>query len=232
MNTLFSALFCPVKAFNQLKTESFSAMSLVIILLLMFANLILMMPVGEKIMQLTMSSMPLNPDQTSMAVELAQKMRYLQIAGTTIMYVVMFLLYALVLKLFVHVSKSRIEYKKIFQLIVGCYLIIAIGDLVNTALLHIRGIDAITNMYDTALTGLNLLTSTENIGVTGYTFLGYINPFQLWFVVLLSIGLKIFADIKPIKAIVISLLFWLITIMLPVLSVYFSQLAMAKTGMI
>ena len=231
MNTLFLTLFRPVRALNQLKTEPFSAMSLVMILLLMLANLILLIPVSEKVLQIIMSSMSLNPAQADMAIELAYKMRYLQMAGTIILCAVMLLFYALILQLVVRISKRKLEYKKVFQLLVCCYVAVALGDVVNTVLLHVRGIDVIENMYDLSITGLSFFTSIEKVGATGYVFLSCFTPFQLWFVALLSIGLSIFAEMKLVKAIVISVLFWLITILFPVLSVYFSQATMARSGL-
>ena len=77
MNTLFLTLFRPVKGFNQLKTESFSAMSLILILLLVLINLILMIPVNEAITQITLSSMPIPQNQLDMAGQVAHKMQYI-----------------------------------------------------------------------------------------------------------------------------------------------------------
>jgi len=200
-------------------------------LLLLLANLILMIPVSEKILQITSSSLSLNPAQSSMMTEIAHKMRYLQVAISVITYFVMFLCYAFILHLIVRISKSRLDYKKTLQLLVCCYIVVAAGNLVNTAFLYIRGIDVIGHMYDITLTGINMLTSMEQVGATGYVFLSCITPFQLWFVILLSIGLKIFVDIKPWKAAIISIVFWLITTLIPVLSVYFSQSTMEKAGL-
>ena len=230
MNTMFLTLFRPVKAFNQLRPEPFSIMNLIMILILMLVNLILLIPVSEKILQITISSMSLPQNQVDTMIQVARKMRYLQMAGTIIMYVVMFLFYAFLLHLITRISKSKLDYKKALQLLVCSYLIVAIGDLVNTVFIYIQGLDMIKDMYNTSLTGLNLLISVEQLGAVGYTFLSYITPFQLWFVILLSIGLKIFIDIKYVKSLVISIVFWLITILIPVVSVYFSELTMSKTG--
>ncbi len=230
MNTFFLTLLNPSKAFNQLKTEPFSAMSLIMILILMLLNLILMIPVTEKITSITFSSMSLAENQMDTMIQVAHKMRYLQVFGTTILYLVMFLFYALLLYVFVRVAKDKLAYKSALQLIVYSYFIAVIGDLINTGLLYARGLDAITNTYENSLVGLNLLTSVEQVGATLYTFLSSFTPFQLWFVVLLSIGLKIFTNMKPIKSIIISVLVWLMIILIPTLSVYFSQLAVAKSG--
>jgi len=231
MNTFFLVLFSPVKTFGELKTvDKFSAMSLIMLLFLMLLNLILMIPVSEKIALMTFSSMSLPESQLEMMTQVVHKMRYLQMAGTTIVYLIMFLFYALLLFVFVRIAQDKLEYKKALQLIVYSYFIIPVGDLINTVLLHVRGLEAITNIYDISLTGLTLFTSVEQTGATLYTFLGYINPFQLGFMVLLSIGLKVFADMKQTKALIISVLFWLFTILIPTLSVYFAASAAAKAG--
>ncbi|GHS95678.1 hypothetical protein AGMMS50276_12220 [Synergistales bacterium] len=231
MNTFFLALFRPVKTFNEVKaTGKFSTMSLIIVLFLMLVNLILMIPITAKVTSITFSSMSLPENRLDMMTQVTHKMRYLQVAGSEILYVIMFLFYALLLYLFVRIAKDKLNYKSALQLIVYSYFIVTVGDLINTALLYARGLDAITNMYETSLTGLNLLTSAEQVGAPLYTFLGYFTPFQFVFVFLLSIGLKVFTETKYIKSLTISILFWLITILIPTLSVYYSQLAVAKSG--
>jgi len=231
MNTLLSTIFSPIRAFNQLKTEKFSMMSLLMILLLVLVNLILMMPLTEKITQLTMESMPVGSAQTDMAMELVYKLRYVMMIGAVFTSVIMLLLYALILYLVARVSKVNLEFMKIFQLMVCCYIAVVIGSLVNTAFLLMRGIDAIQTMYDASLIGLNVFTSVEKIGLPGFVFLSNINPFQLWFVALICIGIAVIAEIKPAKAIIIGVVFWFIIILFPVISAYFSQLKMAKLGL-
>jgi hypothetical protein len=231
MNTFFLALFRPVKAFHALKiNDKFPMMSFVIILFLMLVNLILMIPVGEKVLSITVSSMSLPENQLDMMRQVAHKMRYLQVAGSEILFIVMFLFYALLLYLFVRIAKEKLSYKNALQLIIYSYLIATIGDLVNTAILYMRGLDAITNIHELSLTGLNLLTSVEQVGVAFYTFLSCFTPFQGMYVLLLSIGLKIFTEVKYSKALTISLLFWLFTVLIPTVSAYFSQLAVERAG--
>jgi hypothetical protein len=233
MRTFFFVLFRPEKAFNALKTnDKFSIMSFVIILFLILVNLILMIPISEKITSIMVSSLSLPENQLDMMIQVAHKMRYLQVASSEILYIIMYLFYALLLYLFVRIVKEKMEYKKTLQLIVYSYFIVAIGDLVNTALLYMRGLDAIKNVYEASLTGLNLLTSVKQAGTTLYTFLSYFTPFQLIFVILLSIGLKIFTNVKYAKALMISILFWLIAILIPAMSVYFSEFSVAKSGII
>jgi hypothetical protein len=188
MNTFFLALFRPEKAFFALKTEEkFPAISLIVILLLMLANLILLIPVTAKITAITFSSMSLPENQIETITQIMHKMRYLQVAGSGVLYLILFFFYALLLFLSVRISKSKLTYKKALQIIIYSYFIVVVGDLANTALIYLRGVDSIKNMYDTSLIGVNLLTSVKQVGPVWNTFLSYITPFQLWFVVLLSI---------------------------------------------
>jgi hypothetical protein len=104
------------------------------------------------------------------------------------------------------------------------------GELVNIGLLYMRGLEKITNPFEIALTGLNLLTTIEKAGAAVYTFLTLANPFQLWFVILLSIGLKVFAEIKYAKALIMCIIFWLITVLFPVCSAIFSEITLKNAG--
>lgn len=223
MNTLFLAIFQPVETFRKAKTTDFSVMSMIVLLFLMLVNLILMIPITEKVTALTFSTSSLSEDQIETITQIVYEMRYLQIVGIEISYILMLLFYGLLLYLFVSLAKGKLKYKKALQLIIYSYLIIIIGDLVNTAILYIRGLDAITNAYENSFLGLNILTSVEQVGVTVYVFLSYITPFQLAFVILLSIGVKVFTKINSLKSLTISVLIWIISIILPTLSVYFSQ---------
>jgi len=129
------------------------------------------------------------------------------------------------------IAKPALTYIKSFMIIVYSYFALVIGNFVNTGLLYMRGLDEITSPFDASLTGLNLLTTLEQAGAAVYTFLGLVNPFQIWFVVLLSVGLKVFTDIKYVKALVIGIVFWVITIIFPVLSVIINEVTMKNAGL-
>lgn len=224
MNTLLSLFFSPVRAFNNWKlsntTTTFNA---IVILLLMLINLILMIPINAQIAIITFTSADIPDYQIDSMIQVSYKMRYLQVVGYEILYIIMFVFYSCILRLIVRLGGKFISFKKAFQLIVSSYLIIVVGDLINTFLLYIRGVDSIKNIYDTSLVSANLFTSIEQVGTVIYSLLSYVSPFQLYFVVLIGLGLSILTDMKKKKAFMISFLFWIITILIPVLSVYYSQ---------
>ena len=233
MDTLLNLIVNPVKTFNQLKTEEkFPVTALIILLTLILINLILNVPIGVKTSELVLSGMSLPEAQMDMAIQITHKFRYLTVLGGFVMYVIMLFVYPLILFVIALIFTVRIDYSKALRLIIYCFIVLAIGDLVNTALVYFRGIDNIESIYDVMLTGTNLLTSVENAGVALYLFLSYINPFQIGFVVLLIIGFKVFTDSGWSKSVIVCMIYWLIVTLFPVISAYFSQVAMANKGLI
>ena len=232
MNSILDIIVSPVKTFNQLKTEEkFPVTPLVILLALTVVYTILMIPVSAKIVDLSLSKMTLPDKQMDMVIQVAHAMRYLSVISGIITYAAMLFLQALILFVIALLFKTKLGYIKALRLIIYCSIVLVIGELVNIALLYFKGIDNIENMYDIVLTGANLLTSVDRAGVALYLFLSYLNPFQLWFVVLLILGVKLFTDSGWAKPIVICIIYWLIVTLFPVLTAYFSQAAMASKGL-
>ena len=232
MDTLLNIIMNPVKAFNQLKTEEkFPAIALIIVLTLALIHLILMAPVSAKLSETVLLGMSMPEKQKDMAIEMTHKLRYLSIIGGFIKYAVILFVQAFILFVVALTFKIRLNYTKALRLIIYCFIVLIIGDLVNTALTYFKGIDTVDNMYSVMVTGTNLLTSVDKAGVVLYTFLSYINPFQLWFVVLLTIGIKIFTDSSWSKSLAVCIVFWLIITLFSVMSTYFSQVVMASKGL-
>lgn len=233
MKTFFLVLFHPIKTFGKLGTDcKFSKMSLFILLFLIFTNLILMIPVSEKIVSITISSMDIVESQQDTIMQITHKMRYLQAIGTLFYYLFTLLFYALILWVLIPIARNKLSFKNALQLIVYCYFIVVIGDFINTILLYTRGLDSIKNVYDISLVGLNMLTSVERVGAIFYVFLSCFTPFQLLFIFLLSIGLKVFTNMKYILIYAIVTIFWLVTTLIPVISVYLSELSASRPSII
>ena len=232
MDTVLNIIMNPVKAFKQLKTEEkFPLAALIILLTLALVHLILNVPIGAKAQETVMAGMSsLSDEQKDMALQMTHKLRYLTALGGFIMYAVILFIHALLLFVTAWIFKAQLTYGKALRLIIYCMIISIIGALVNTALVYIHGIDNLTGINDAMLMGLNRLTTVEKVGLPLYTFLSTINPFEIWYVILLVIGVKIFTDSAWSKAFLISIIFWLIVVLFPVLSTYFSQTIMASKG--
>ena len=233
MNVILQVLFSPRKAFGELKqANKFPAMALIILLSLLAVNLILMVPITSKIttLMLSRSSMPIPEEQLERSLNMLYNLRYLQVIGGVFSSAISLFLLALLLYIITLIAKPALDYVKSFTIVVYSYFALLIGGLVNTGILYFKGMDAITNPFEIAFTGLNVFTTMEKAGGGLYTFLSLVNPFQLWFVILLCIGLKAFTEIKFTKALIISILFWLITVIFPVASIIFSEATMQRAG--
>jgi Yip1 domain. len=232
MNIL-QIIFNPVSAFKDIKRENkFPVMALVILILLTTVNLILMVPITSKITAITMSSMPLPESQLDATMAMMHKLRYLFVIGGVFSIAIMLFLYALIFYVITVIAKPAISYMKAFTLIVYGYFAILISEFVNTGIMYFRGLDKITNPFELSFTGLNMFTTIQEAGAVIYTFLCLINPFQIWFIILLSIGIKIFADIKYIKALIICIIFWLTTIIYPIVTMAITESALRNAGIL
>lgn len=110
---------------------------------------------------------------------------------------------------------DAIKFKHIYAAVVHASLIIILIDLVNTALLVVfRDIEDISRATDIKIIpGLHLLLgSIENVKLL--TFLSYFNPLSLWYLAVLAIGIRVFADTDKTKACFGAIIIWLLGIVL------------------
>jgi len=233
MNTILQIFFSPKKAFKELKEENnFPTMAFIIILVLIAVNLILMIPITSKIttLTLTQSSIPLSDQQLEQSLDIIYKLRYLTAISGVFSTAIILFLYAFLMYIITLIAKPVLGYIKSFTVMVYSYLALVFGGLVNTGLLYLQGIENITNPFEIELTGLCIFTTMDQAGGALYAFLSLVNPFQLWFVVLLSIGLKVFTEMKYVKALLLCILFWLITTIFPVVSMILAEMTIKKAG--
>ena len=108
---------------------------------------------------------------------------------------------------------AAIKFKHIFAAIVHTSLISILIVLVNTALLVVfRDVEDINRLADMKIIpGLHLLLgSSENVKLL--TFLSYFNPLSLWYLAVLTIGVRVFAGTDKTKACLGAIIIWLLGI--------------------
>jgi hypothetical protein len=152
-------------------------------------------------------------------------------AGGFLLSVLLLFVYPLLLFVIAQIFKTKLNYAKALRLIIYCLPVIVIGDLLNTAFVYHSGIDNLTSMYDTMLTGANRLTSIENAGTVLYMFLYNINPFQIGFVILLVIGFKLYTDSGWTKSWIVCMIYWLTVTFFPIFTTCYSQMLTANKGL-
>ena len=234
MNTILQVLYSPFQAFRKLKSrQKFPWMGLAVLLIIVTINNILMIPVTTKVLELTYSTMnlPISDEQIEFTMQFMYKMRYLQVAGGVFSYLFILIIYTLIIWIFTKIAKQTIPFQKVLELVIHCCMVIALGSLVNCFALYGKGIETIENIYEISLIGLNALTSVESAGIYLYTFLSSLTPFYVWFIALLTIGLAILADMKYLKAFIISFIFWIILVAYSVASVFFANAVLHNRGL-
>ena len=115
---------------------------------------------------------------------------------------------------------DAIKFKHIYAAIVHASLISILIELVNTALLVVfRDIEDIRRTSDIKIIpGLHLLLgSSENTKLL--TFLSDFNPLNLWYLAVLAIGIRVFADTDKTKACIGAIIIWLLGVAVEVIFV-------------
>lgn len=213
-----------MKIINSLgKADKMSLFGFSCLSLLIIVNLFLGIPINEKLTRITISLMSMSEEQNETMIQIFEKMKYLNIIGTIIFYIIMYLVYSFILSVCIRIFKAISSYKSSLKIMAYSYFPVIIGDIVNTLILYHKGIDNITNIYEIYYTGLNTYFSVFNTGLFLYSILTYINPFQLLFIVLMVVAIKNTLNIGYTKAGLITIMFWLIIIIIPAVSLYYSN---------
>ena len=207
----------PSAAFIRLKSEPKWLLALIIFCLFSVGIAWVTLPFIEQIMdqQLVEEGAP------SEAIEIAKIVAKIfvfigAIAAPIIWFFVISALLTLTARLFG--ISDAIKFKHIYAAIVHASLISILIDLVNTALLAVfRDVEAIKSAADMKIIpGLHLLFgSIENTKLL--MFLSYFNPLSLWYLAVLAIGIRVFADTDKTKACIGAIIIWLLGIAVEVI---------------
>jgi hypothetical protein len=230
MKTLILLITNPAESFKRLKSEEkFQTVAFVALSTLMLVNLILNVPVNTKLALATLSNMEGLPEaQVDAGMQVVYNLRFFSMAGLFVWELVVLFLNVAALFAVACIAGMKIPFGKVANLIILCYVVQVIGGLVDTSLLYLRGIDAIGSPSDVQMTSLNMLFPASDM--TLFTLLSYLNPFQVWYAILLCWGLKIVTGESYAKSFAVGIVYWLITVAVPVVSAYLSQSMMQKFG--
>lgn len=209
----------PGAAFARLKSEPKWLLAMVIFCLFSVGIAWVTFPFIEQIMdqQLMEEGTPAE------AIEIAKIVAKIFVfIGSLVAPIIWFLVISVILTLVARLLAidDAIKFKHIYAAIVHASLISILILLVNTALLVVfRDVETIKNAADMKIIpGLHLLLgSSENVKLL--TFLSYFNPLNLWYLAVLTIGIRVFAGIDKTKACLGAIIIWLLGIALEVVFV-------------
>ena len=109
-------------------------------------------------------------------------------------------------------STEAPKFKLTFAVVVHAELILVFSRLINTALLLcFKEIDNVKYATDLRMIpGLHLLFGDYAPGVPLLTLLSRITPFLIWYLIVLSLGVAVVADLKRRKVAWLAVLVWLV----------------------
>ena len=219
----------PVGLYKEANTINWVRVLLILVLLTII-NSLLSLQIGEVVLKNSEIFTKMPSEQAEMIKATQQKLKYFGVVTSSIVFITKMFFYSLILWGGVSIFRKGINFSRILSVLLISYFIIVLGDLVNVGANYLVGIENITSQYDAYKIGINSFFSVKDIGGPIYTALFFINPFQIWFIILLVLGLKTIAEIDKSRAILVTLIFWFITVLIPVIMAYMSEIAMSKAG--
>ena len=202
----------PSAAFARLKSEPKWGLAIVIFCLFAVGIALAMLPFTEQIMHQAMTEAEVPAEQ----IEISKKIGQIAgLIGSVVAPVIWLLAVSAILTLAARLLglNDAIKYKHIYAAVVHTLLISFLIALVNTALLVVfRDVQDVKNVADMKMIpGLHLLLgASENVKLL--TFLSYFNPLSLWYLAVLAIGIRVYADTDKTKACVAAIVIWLLGI--------------------
>ena len=202
----------PSTAFARLKSEPKWGLAIVILCLFAVGIAWAMFPFTAQIMVQTMMETGVPAEQIEISTKIGQ---IFGLIGSLVAPIIWLLAISAILTLAGRLLaiNDAIRFKHIFAAVVHTSLISFLIALANTALLAVlRDVEEIKNAADLKMIpGLHLLLgASENVKLL--TFLSYFNPLSLWYLAVLAIGVRVFADTDKTKACFWAIIIWLLGI--------------------
>ena len=202
----------PSAAFTRLKSEPKWLLAMVIFCLFSVGIALAMFPFTAQMMDQKMVEEGVPAEQ----IEIAKKVARISTPiGALVAPIIWLLAISVILTLTARLLglNDAIKYKHIYAAVVHTSLISILIALANTALLVVfRDVEDVKSVADMKMIpGLHLLLgASENVKLL--TFLSYFNPLSLWYLAVLAIGIRVYADTDKTRACVGAIIIWLLGI--------------------
>ena len=202
----------PSAAFTRLKSEPKWLLAMIIFCLFSIGIAWAMFPFTAQMMDQKMMEEGVPAEQIEIAKTVA---RISTPIGALVVPIIWLLAISVILTLTARLIglNDTIRFKHIYAAVVHTSLISFLIALVNTALLVVfRDVEDVKSVADMKMIpGLHLLFgASENVKLL--TFLSYFNPLSLWYLAVLAIGIRVYADTDKTKACVGAIIIWLLGI--------------------
>jgi len=199
---IFDILASPTDTFNELKDRPRWFFAFVIISVISIGVAWFLAPLSEHVTY-EMLAARLGEEEAQKAVAFADRLKYL-----SVLFVPLGLLLRwLVVSAFLYFSSVILEappnlkFKNVYVVVVYSEVILVLAGIVNLLLLYLKGVDSIHTATDLqAVVGLDILLRSKTANIPVYILLNAVNVFNLWYLVVLSIGMSIVTNFGKLKS--------------------------------
>ena len=203
----------PSEAFTELKEQPSWFTVFIIIAVVSIGIAWAVLPFSEQMVRAKMLESGLDEAQMEQGQAMAKLFSSVGILLTPLPLLIKWLVFAGLFYLGARLlgTLKALTFKPMFAAVVYSELILVFSTLINAALLlcfkEIGDIKDIMDLH--MIPSLHLIFGDEEVGIPYFTFLHQMNPFSLWYLIVLSRGVAIIADISRQRAEWLVALIWL-----------------------
>ena len=203
----------PSEAFVEIKKQPSWVTVLVIIAVVSIGIAWAVLPFSEQMARAKMLESGMDAAQMEQGQTIAELFSFIGLLLTPLPLFIKWLIFAGLFYLGVRLlgSSKALTFKSMFAAVVHSELILVFSTLINAALLLcFKDIDTVKDITDLhMIPSLHLIFGDKKVGIPYFTFLHQINPFSIWYLIVLSRGVAVVADISRQRTEWLVALIWL-----------------------
>lgn len=155
----------------------------------------------------------LSEEQYEQAVTTIEKTAFIQPISAPILIIIVLVIYGGIIHLFINLFSSRSSFKKTLSLVAFCGFIGLLEQIINVVVVRLKGVENIESVADSKIS-LSLAALFPEMEGFWFAFLESLGVFQVWYYILLVLGLSSIFKIDYKKALVPVVIIWLISLLL------------------
>ena len=221
--TLINILASPRESFVEMKVQPRWAVSFFFMSTIAIGVAFLTAPFSRELLRVTLSAV-LDEENLEQSLSVMEKSQYL---GAFLVPGVLLLKWTAIATILYLLSiifgNQEQKFKECFIVVVYSEIILILMSIITVLLLHLKGFDSIHQLTDLQpVIGLDVLMADKASNLPLFTFLNSVNPFNIWYLAVLSVGFSIMTNFSKAKSTVLVTTVWLLGVGLQVASVVLS----------
>ena len=211
LKLVLSTPLTPTEAYLELKKQPRWFLVFTLIAVASAACVVLSMPFTRQVALMSLSGILAN-DQLESAVSLSERVQYLAVLVAPVGLLGKWLLAAAFLYAFsIILDVHDLQFRRVFAAVVHAEIVLVLMSCVNVLLLYLKGPVAMKSPIDLqSVAGLDILLSNAPANVPLFVLLNGINPFSVWYIVILSTGVSVMTGLSKFKSGMMVTILWLI----------------------